>query len=446
MRGADDSMDRFLDSLARGLRELPGPSDRYAVAFSGGLDSTVLLAALNRLKPRLRVRALHIDHGLHPDSATWERHCCNVAMALGAGYESRRCVVEKVAGESLEAQARRVRYRALKALVVSGETLLTAHHADDQLETVMLRLLRGTGVRGLRGIARVQRFGSGLLARPLLGVTRQELLAAAQAWDLEWLEDPSNQDARFDRNYVRAKLVPRIMARWPAAARTAGRAARQMVDAQEILDEAAAADATDDPVRINCAALLELSAARRRNLLRYSIVNLGLPVPDSRQLDTLVEALRVRRLDAQTRVQWPGGEARIYRGHLYLFRPLPRGSGTRYTGEVSRSRPWSGPEGTLTLVRRSGCGLPEPWAEEGFGVRFRVGGERFKPLGRRHSRPLKKWLQEAGVPPWLRARIPLLYRGDELVAVGDLWVSAAVAPFSESPSNWQVRWTDHPPY
>ena len=336
-------MDRFLDSLARSLGELPGPPSRYAVAFSGGLDSTVLLAALNRLSPPPQVRALHIDHGLHPDSATWERHCRTMATVLGASYESRRCTVQRVAGESLEAQARRVRYRALMQLVAPGETLLTAHHAEDQLETMMLRLFRGAGVRGLRGIARVQHFGSGLLARPLLGVSSQEILAVAQAWGLEWIEDPSNRDSRFDRNYVRAQLVPRITARWPAAARTAGRAARQMADAQEILDEAAAADATGDPARIDRAALFELSPARRRNLLRYSIARLGLPVPDARQMDTLVEALRVRRPDAQTRVQWPGGEARIYRGHLYLFRPLPRGSGTRYTGEVSRSRPWSVP-------------------------------------------------------------------------------------------------------
>ena len=166
-------------------------------------------------------------------------------------------------------------YRALKDLVEPEETLLTAHHADDQLETVMMRLLRGTGVKGLRGIAGLQPFGCGSLARPLLGVTREEILAAAQAWGLEWLEDPSNRDSRFDRNYVRAELIPRITARWPAAARTVGRAASQMAQAQQILDEVARADATDDSGRIECSVLRDHSPARRRNLLRHSVVRLG---------------------------------------------------------------------------------------------------------------------------------------------------------------------------
>lgn len=438
-------MKPLLDSLSQSLAELPGQPQKFAVAFSGGLDSTVLLAALCRFSPRPHLRALHVDHGLHPDSNAWERFCRAAATALGVGYASLRRPVQPVPGESLEAQARQVRYRALANLVAPGETLLTAHHADDQLETVMMRLLRGTGVKGLRGIAGLQPFGSGYLARPLLGVTREEILAAAQAWGLEWIEDPSNRDSRFDRNYVRAELVPRITARWPAAARTVGRAASQMAEAQQILDEVALADATDDPGRIDCPALRDLSPARRRNLLRHCLVRLGLPVPDTRQMGSLLEALEVRRRDARTRVQWPGGEARIYRDRLYLLEPLPMASPVGYTGEISLDRPWTGPEGQLRLVSGIGPGLPGNWAEEGFSVRFRVGGERFRPLGRQHSRPLKKWFQEAGVPPWLRARIPLLYREDALVAVGDLWVTAAAGDGGGSRTRWQVSWTDHPP-
>ena len=442
---AAGSMEKLLDNLRQSLAELPGPPQKFAVAFSGGLDSTVLLAALCRLTPRSDVRALHVDHGLHPDSKAWERHCRAAAAALGVGYASLRHPVKPIPGESLEAQARLVRYRALENLVAPGEILLTAHHADDQLETVMMRLLRGTGVRGLRGIARLQPFGSGFLARPLLGVRRAEILAVARAWELEWLEDPSNRDSRFDRNYVRAELIPRITARWPAAARTVGRAASQMAEAQQILDEAAQADVTGDPGRVDCSALRDLSPARRRNLLRHSMIRLGLPVPDTRQMDTLLEALEVRRRDARTRVQWPGGEARIYRNRLYLLEPLPAGSPEGYTGAVSLARPWSGPEGKLRLVSSAGPGLPRNWAKQGFAVRFREGGERIRPMGRRHSRPLKKWLQEAGVPPWLRARIPLLYREDDLVAVGDLWISAAAGDGGDGRPRWQVQWTDHPP-
>jgi len=437
-------MDRLLDSLGRSLAELPGAPRNFAVAFSGGADSTVLLAAICRLTPRPEVRALHVDHGLHPDSKAWERHCRAAAAAIGVDYRSLRCPVEAVPGESLEAQARAVRYRALKELLAPGETLLTAHHADDQLETVLLRLLRGTGVRGLRGIAPLQPFGSGFLARPLLGMSRAEILTAARDWGLEWIEDPSNRNTRFDRNYVRAELIPRITERWPAAARTVGRAASQMAQAQQILDEAALADAPGDPERIECTVLRDLSPVRRRNVLRHSMIRLGLPMPDTRQMDELLRALDVRRRDARTTVQWPGGEARIYRDRLYLLEPLPAASPPGYSGKVSLARPWSGPEGKIRLVSGAGHGLPANWAEEGFSVRFRKGGERFRPIGRPHSRPLKKWLQDAGVPPWLRVRIPLLYRDDALVAVGDLWISDAAADKAENRNRWRVQWTDHP--
>ena len=443
-RSAGDAMERLLDSLSGSLAGLPCSRRKLAVAFSGGLDSTVLLAAICRLTPRLDVRALHVDHGLHPDSRDWEEHCNAAAASLGAGYGSLRCPVEPAPGESIEAQARAVRYRALEKLLAPDEILLTAHHADDQLETVMLRLLRGTGVKGLRGIAPLQPFGAGLLARPLLGVSRAEILAAAKDSGLEWIDDPSNRDTRFDRNYVRAELIPRLTERWPAAARTVGRAASQMAEAQQILDETALSDAPGDPDRVDCAVLRDLSPIRRRNVLRHSIVRRGLPMPATRQMQELIRALEVRRRDAGTRVQWPGGEARIYRDSLYLLKPLPAASPPGYAGEVSLARPWSGPEGRVRLVSGPGQGLPANWAEEGFGVRFREGGERFRPMGRPHSRPLKKWLQEARVPPWLRARIPLLYREEALVAVGDLWIADAAAESARNRNRCQVQWTDHP--
>ena len=437
-------MEHLLDSLGGTLAELPGSPRKIAVAFSGGLDSTVLLAAICRLTPRPEVRALHIDHGLHPDSGAWEGHCKALAASLGVGFGSLRCPVEPVQGESLEARARAVRYRALAELLAPGEILVTAHHADDQLETLMLRLMRGTGVKGLRGIAPLQPFGAGFLARPLLAISREDILAAAREWDLEWIEDPSNRDTRFDRNYVRAELIPRITKRWPAAARTVGRAAGQMAEAQQILDEAALADAPGDPDRIDCTLLRDLSPVRRRNVLRHALVRLGLPIPDTRQLDELLRALEVRRRDARSRVRWPGGEGRIYRDRLYLLEPLPAASPQGYSGEVSPARPWCGPEGSIRLVSGTDGGLPANWAEDGFQVRFRRGGERFRPRGRPHTRPLKKWLQEAGVPPWLRARIPLLYREDALVAVGDLWVAHAAAERADNRTGWQVQWTDHP--
>lgn len=442
-------MEPFLQKLSAGLDRLPvpDPSCGIAVAFSGGLDSAVLLAGLRRLVLDRPVRALHVDHGLHPHSADWERDCEAAARALGVAFCSARVTIHPGAGRSLEAAAREARYRALAGMAKPGELLLTAHHADDQLETVLLRLLRGSGVRGLRGITECGQLGAGYLGRPLLRISRREIRAVAEAWGLRWLEDPSNQDLRFDRNYLRAEILPRIKNRWPGAGATVGRTAQQMADAQAILEEIARADASaiDDPARVPQRRLLEIPVPRRRILLRHLIAQLGLPTPTARQLDTLLRAIAVERPDAQTRVQWPGGEGRMHGGCLYLLAPLGEGSGPDYQGRLSAEAPWTGPEGRVELCRAPPPGLPDAWVREGLTLRFRAGGERFRPLGAAYGRALKKTLQEASVLPWMRGRIPLLYRAGALVAVGDLWLSDAVREQGAGEGAWRIRWTDHPP-
>ena len=442
-----EPMETFLKLLRQSLSRFPSDSQRYVVAFSGGLDSTVLLAAMQRLGPVFSVRAAHIDHGLQTDSYKWEAHCSKTANALGVEYVSSRLQIENKSGCSLEALARDARYQALQDLLLPGEILLTAHHADDQLETLLLRVLRGSGVKGMRGISGFHRFGNGYLGRPLLHMTRREIEGIGIEWDLQWLDDPMNTDERFDRNFLRKKVLPQILVRWPSGGKTAERAARQMADAQEILDEVAELDSADtlNPARISQTTLLDLSASRQRNVLRHLIGRAGLPIPDSAQMGTLLKSLQVRRADAETQVQWPGGEGRIYRGVLHLFAPFGKGSGCNYIGELTEFQPWSGPEGCIALVPTTGQGLPDAWVQKGLSVRFRVGGECFKPLGHNHSRQLKKWFQDTGVPPWLRGRIPLLYRDEQLVAVGDLWTAVMAEELQENKRRWQVLWTNHPP-
>ena len=439
-------MESFLEKLSMALVRVPLRREVvcYAVAFSGGLDSSALLTGLVRLGDR-PVRALHVNHGLHPDSRQWEAHCCTVAASLGAGFQSLRADIESRTGESLEALARGVRYRALASMLRPGELLLTAHHAEDQLETILLGLLRGSGVKGLRGIAEFRRLGAHYLARPLLTMNRDEIPRQAEAWGINWLEDPSNLDCRFDRNYLRSEVVPRLISRWPSGATTVGRAARQMVDAQGILEGVAKEDASniDLASRITLKTILALPLPRQRNLMRYVIAGLGLPLPNSRQLEVLLASLGAERPDALTQVQWPGGEGRVYRDHLYLFSPLVPPSKPDYTGLVTTHKSWKGPEGTLALEQAKGKGLPTSWANDGLTVGFRAGGERFKPAGARHSRPLKKLFQDAGVVPWMRSRIPLLFREEEIVAVGDFWLGDQVNRHSGEPS-WRVCWTDHP--
>ena len=440
-------MELFLEKLSLALaQQLPLPEKVacYGVAFSGGLDSSVLLTGLARLD-HMPVRALHVNHGLHPDSNQWEDHCRSVAVSLGVDFESLRVSIKPRPGKSLEAQARAIRYQALESMLWPNELLLTAHHAEDQLETILLRLLRGSGVKGLRGIASLRRSGVHYVARPMLEVTRNEIHSQAKTWGIVYVDDPSNLDLRFDRNYLRSAIVPQLLSRWPGSPATVGRAARQMVDAQLILDEVAReeADNLDFLSRIPVKRILALPQPEQRNFVRYLLANLDLPLPNFRQLETLLQSLAVERPDAMTQVKWPGSEARIYRNHLYLFSPLPAPSGPDYVGLIAANKPWRGPEGTLVLEQVEGKGLPSSWANNGLTVGFRVGGERFRPAGAKHSRPLKKLLQDAGVVPWMRSRIPLLFQDEEIVAVGDLWLGNRIDKYLEEPS-WRVCWTDHP--
>ncbi|HEX7080886.1 MAG TPA: tRNA lysidine(34) synthetase TilS [Gammaproteobacteria bacterium] len=493
----------FLDGLRAALHRTVPHARRFAVAFSGGLDSTVLLAAMTRLPAVESLRALHVDHGLHPDSAEWERRCRRVCAEWSVPFRSVRIVVDRAARTGLEAAARDARYAALAELLAEGETLLTAHHADDQLETLLLRLLRGTGVRGLRGILPRAPLGRGEIVRPLLAASRAEIRAIAEDWMLDWLEDPSNRSLEHDRNLVRAKLLPVIRERWgDAALRSAARLAAAMGDAEEILVSVAEADlaaagAVAD--RVPLAPLRALQAARRRNALRHAIRRANLPMPNADRLERLCAAIAESGPGARARVQWPGGEARVYRDRLYLLAAprTPERSAERRSersaragaerarvgaplaapaGRVSAESPWEGPEGRLVLEPvdapdagegaaeaasaaprgaaagdpRTGArapeaaGMPESWARQGLDVRFRAGGERFKPAGDAHHRSLKHWFQQRGIVPWMRDRVPLLYRGDRLVAVADLALDDEALRAAPAEPRWRVRWHDHP--
>lgn len=423
----------------------PRAALRFAVAFSGGLDSTVLLAAVARIAPDA-VRALHVNHGLATAADEWEVHCREAAAAQGVEYASVRVAVERGRGGSTEARARHARYAALAELLRPREVLLTAHHAHDQLETLLQRMMRGSGVRGLRGVLPFGELPPGFLARPLLGATRGEIRGAAARWGLSWLEDPMNRDLAYDRNYLRHEVAPLLEERWPAAPKMAARLAAQMRDAEAILEDVARRDAegVQDLRRLPAALLHGLPPARQRNLLRHALRALGLSVPGAEAIERLRAAVG-QRADARTLVEWPGGEARVYRAHLYLLSASAPGSGPALRAPLSASVPWSGPEGVISLEPDPrGEGLPAAWADAGLTLRLRTGGERFRPRGGTHTVSLKHWLQERGVVPWMRDRIPLLYHGDVLVAIADLAVSEE-ARVTAAAERRRVVWSAHPP-
>ena len=437
-----------LDALESAFADWPIGIDsntRFAIALSGGLDSSFLLALMSKIALPGQLRALHVDHGLHADSERWQAFCVELCESFGVQLHSERIDLAASDGASLEAVAREARYSALASMLQPQEVLLTAHHADDQLETALFRLVRGAGVRGMCGIVDFSAFARGYLARPLLGFTRERIGTIAEEWELRWIEDPSNADTRFDRNYLRKEVTPAVRAHWPAAAHAAVRVGSAMRDAEEILLDMARIDARelDGLERVPCGLLRGLSPARQRNLLRYAIRELELPAPTARQLTELRNGLAVTRPDAKTQICWPGGEARVYRDHLYLFAPIERNTDRQAVGPLSPSKPWIGSIGELVLRPAAGIGLPDAWVREGLSVGFRHGGEMFQPLNRPHARPLKKWFQEAGIVPWMREWIPLIMRNESIVAVADIWLSDTVRTVSDE-RFWQVAWHAQP--
>lgn len=440
------------DALWTVLDAWPGgaAARRYRVAFSGGLDSTVLLCALAQLRSRLpggALAAVHVDHGLHPDAARWAAACAARCDALGVPLELLHVDGRAARGESPEAAARDVRYRALRALLAPGEVLLTAHHADDQLETVLIQLLRGAGVAGLAAMPAEAGCGAGLHRRPLLGFARAMLREWARAQGIAgWLEDPANDDPRFSRNHLRRAVLPALRAHWPAAAAAASRSARHCAEAARLLDELAALDAAACAVgeALSVTAMGALSAGRCRNLVRWQARRLGLPTPDERRLGTLLAQLFDAAGDAQPEVRWPGVTALRHADRLWLIaeQRLPPPAPPLEWPDPRQPLALGPGLGTLKLVPGRGGGLrPEALAAAPWRVVCRKGGERLRLPGRAGSRALKKLLQAGGVPPWLRARMPLVEIGGTLAAVAGLWVDEAwwTPPETEG---WRVSWED----
>ena len=429
------------------LLPLLPPAPRYRVALSGGLDSTVLLHALAALRPALpaALTAVHVHHGLHPDADRWQAQSEQQCAALGVALESRRVQVAPQTGESLEAVARDARYGVFRSLMQPGDVLLLAQHADDQLETFLLQALRGAGVRGLAAMPACVEFAGGFLLRPLLEFSRAELEAWAAAQGLRWTEDPSNRDTGLDRNYLRHEVLPRLKARWPAAATTVGRSARHAAEAAELLRGLAEEDwlhigkAETLPV----AALESFPAARARNLLRHWLEARGLSLPPAHKLEEILLQMGAAE-DRNPCVDWQGAEVRRYGGQLYAQRPLPpEPQGFQLQPGVAHTLGEG--FGSLVLVPSTGEGIRAGvCGPAGLRVAFRAGGESCRPAGRAHSRPLKKWLQDLHVLPWLRDRLPLLYTGEqELVAVAGLF---ACEPHLAAPgeAGLRIEWRDHP--
>ncbi|QIB64233.1 tRNA lysidine(34) synthetase TilS [Kineobactrum salinum] len=414
-----------------------------------GLDSTVLLHLLHcHCREQAGAPALvavHINHQLQPASTAWEQHCERVCDGFGLPL-LRRQVEVAVTGEGTESAARKARYRALAQLLEPGDVIFLAHHQDDQMETVLLRLLRGAGLQGLQGMPGSRPLGAGTLQRPLLDYPRSALQRYAREQALEWIDDPSNTDTRFDRNYLRHEIVPRLAARWPACRRTITRSAHRLHAAGEVLDELLP---RVEPVRsrlgdpgLALPPLLQLPVEAGLLVLRRWLRQQQLPMPDQAQLAEFLRQLhsglrRGARLDC--------GRYRLQRfaDALYLVVALPPAAEAlaelRLTPATTVALPTGGQLALIPAGDSPGLRLR---TDERLTLRWRQGGERCRLAGRGGSRSLKKLLQEAAIPPWWRQRLPLLYLDEELLAVADLWLcdSSRLALLGGQGA-WRPLWT-----
>jgi tRNA(Ile)-lysidine synthase len=433
------------DYLLQQLHRHPG-TPCYQVALSGGLDSLALLHALDKVRTILDadIGAVHVNHGLQEDADRWESYCQQLCADLEVPYVSLRVDGKARHGESPEAAARRARYTALADWLPAQHCLLTAQHQDDQAETLLLQLLRGSGVSGLAAMPVLTTLGAGRHLRPLLAVTREALHRYAIANRLSWIEDPSNSDIGFDRNYLRRRVLPALRERWPAVASSLSRSAAHCADAARLLADLAEQDLqalTGREHTLSLTGLVALPRARQDNVLRHWIKRLAGKMPSAAVLARIVNDVAGSRRDSEPCVRWDRFEIRRYREELFLLHqagPETQPGSLDWILSVPLALPGSG--GVLTATAGTGCGIRAAAVPaDCVRVAWRQGGEHCMPAGRRHHHSLKKLFQERGIPPWERSRIPLIYIQDRLAAVAGLWVCE---PFQARPaeSGYMINW------
>ena len=416
---------------------------RYVVGYSGGIDSTVLLHAINKMTEHIPVVAVHINHQLIPQAAEWEKHCRKFSESISVEFLSRKVIIDMNSGYGLEAASRKGRYDSFKQLIRKNDYLLTAHNQDDQVETVLLNIFRGCGLRGIRGIPASRKFFEGRLVRPLLRVSRNEISEYAKKYKLNWIEDPSNQYQKYDRNFLRHKILAQLKTRWPAVNNNVRKTSELASEINAELKEIALIDA---PLfyknnQLDIRGIKNLSPARQKNILRYALLSLGFPLPSSIKLNQIINEVINARVDRQPLVQWSDVQVRRYRKKIYFlseyFQPKDNNIEKIYLNGPN----WQLGKGLGSLsLEKSDIGIKRSIAKEGFNVTFRAGGEKIKPLGSGYSRKVKKLFQEAAVVPWMRENIPLLFYEGNLIAVADMWLDKSYA----TDNGYIIRWNERP--
>lgn len=417
----EDGPSRLRAALVAWLHE--HPEGALAVAFSGGGDSTALLAGLASL-PSARqrgLRALHVDHGLVAESRDWAAHAEAVARRLGVELRILRAEVR--AGErGIEAAAREARYRLFREVLAPGEWLLLAHHAEDQAETILLRLLRGASPRLLAGMPAARPLGRGYLARPLLDLSRSLLREAVACSGLPWIEDPSNRDPRFDRAYLRQNVLPALTARFPHAVHRIAASGRMIAAAVAALAASPLCGGADDE-SIAVPPLLGKPRDEALLALELWLERRGLQPPPAARIAEFLRQLATAAADRAPVLGGPGWRLQRFRQRLHLLcwplATLPSDLDLPWDG----TRPLTLPDGSLLSIDGA---LPAS-VHLALRVRARRGGERIRLAPGAARRSVKELMRASAVPPWDRQRLPFLWQGDRLMAVGEHWLDADFA-------------------
>ncbi|MDX1900421.1 MAG: tRNA lysidine(34) synthetase TilS [Gammaproteobacteria bacterium] len=388
-----------MDALSKSLTEFfqtHSALQTIYIAYSGGLDSTVLLHSIARLiSPAKKLCAIHINHNIHPDSEAWENHCGNVAKSLKIEFLSETLLFDEPPKKDLENTLRNLRYEIFAKYMDAGSILLTAHHQDDQAETLLLQLLRGAGPKGLSAMPVIKSFSKGWHARPFLSFSRTELLQYAKENHLTWIEDDSNVNIDFTRNFLRHEILPKLNERWPDVSVLLARSAEHCANTEKLLSHFLQNDlegcAGKQPGTLSVEKLMGFDLLRRQYILRAWIMQHGFILPSQKKLQQITESVMKAGIDRQPHLSWGEVEVRRYRDDLYVMKKLP-------------------PHDATKII---------PCEEKNKTIRFRQGGEKIQLPGRTHRHCLKKILQEKGIPPWLRDRVPLVYEGEVLVSVAE---------------------------
>lgn len=412
----------LLNSVKQFIQE-NGFDSTYWIAYSGGMDSHVLLhvcAALREHYP-LKLQAVYIHHGLSQHASNWGQHCRHICQTLDVAFQEIAVNAASATGQSPENIARDQRYAALGNVLAPADIVLTAHHQDDQAETVLLQLLRGSGPKGLSAMPRKKPFFSGFQGRPLLDLTRADLQNYAERHQLSWVEDESNTNTDLTRNFLRHEVLPLLAKRVPAVTKLLSRVATHCALAQSVVDRVAQAGLLDaqgsQPNTLSIKKMLTLDVSEQQQVLRQWLDQAGFPLPSVAKMRHMLSMLHARE-DKTPHVIWGQSELRRYRDNLYAMPCLIRHDAEQVVHWDCQAPLILSTGSVLSVERIPGADIQRVT------VRFRRGGEVFQLPGRDHHHDVKKLLQTWGVPPWLRDRIPLIYVDNRLVAIADYAIAS----------------------